>query len=194
VFIGTTNDTDFLRDRTGNRRYWPVKVGIGPGRPWSSDFDQYHIDQVWAEAVTRWRDHEPLYLDDPELAKEAVRQQEEATEDSGKFGIIQAYLDKLLPDHWNLMDLQDRKRWLRGYDFEGNPVEGGKPRTRVCAAEILDECFGGDEKSRGTWSAREINEIMRRMPGWEYEGRKMAGHDYGQQRCYGRAKNDSTHE
>jgi predicted P-loop ATPase len=186
VFIGTTNDTDFLRDRTGNRRYWPVQVGIGPGRPWSSDFDQYHIDQVWAEAVTRWREHELLYLDDPELAKEAVRRQEEATEDSGKFGIVQAYLEKPLPDHWELMDLQERRRWLRGYDFEGNPTTGGKPRVRVCAAEILDECFGGDEKNRGSWNHREINEIMRRMPGWEYEGRKRAGHDYGVQRCYQR--------
>lgn len=186
VFVGTTNDTDFLKDRTGNRRYWPVKVAAGPGRPWSPDFDQYHIDQVWAEAVKRWRDHEPLYLDDPDLAREAVRQQEEATEDSGEFGVIQEYLNKTLPSHWDEMDLYDRRKWLKGYDFEGNPAEGTVQRDRVCAREIAEECFGFDAGKYRQSDTRLYNDIMHRMPGWIFAGRVKFKHDYGQQRGFRR--------
>lgn len=48
VLVGTTNDTAYLRDTTGNRRFWPLKCPIAaPG--WVAE----NRDQLWAEAAAR---------------------------------------------------------------------------------------------------------------------------------------------
>ena len=103
VFWGTTNDETYLKDRSGNRRYWPQKVGL------------LYIDtaaltdvrqQLWAEALALYNEmratypanqHEslPLMLTGSALA-EAVRQQEGARErqmDEDWAQHIQDYLD-----------------------------------------------------------------------------------------------------
>ncbi|MDR0653216.1 MAG: virulence-associated E family protein, partial [Synergistaceae bacterium] len=60
VIVGTTNsDGGFLRDITGNRRFWPVRVtGEGKYRAW----ELTEIDQIWAEALARYSEGEELYL------------------------------------------------------------------------------------------------------------------------------------
>lgn len=72
VFAGSTNKSDYLRDETGNRRFWPVKVngfcdthGIREDR-----------DQLWAEALARYKAGETWWLS-AESEETAKTQQEQ---------------------------------------------------------------------------------------------------------------------
>jgi len=57
IFIGTTNDQDYLNDATGGRRYLPISVG-------TVDIDSVELikDQIWAEAYYRYRNGEQWHL------------------------------------------------------------------------------------------------------------------------------------
>jgi predicted P-loop ATPase len=61
VFAGTTNAREFFTDRTGNRRFWPVRV---VGR---CDLQtlRRERDQIWAEAVVHYQRRWARYLEDP---------------------------------------------------------------------------------------------------------------------------------
>lgn len=188
VFFGTTNEAVFLKDRTGNRRFWPVPVRRGP-HPKSlwTDFTDAEVDQVWAEALAIWRAGEALYLDQ-ELEAEAVKLQEMHAEESEKFGLVQEYLELLLPENWANMDIPARREYIHGSDF-GEVPRGTMRRDRVCAMEIWVELFNGDPKALTPMQAREINDILRQMPGWRpYTGgtqsRLYFGKHYGRQRAF----------
>ncbi|RPK29967.1 virulence-associated E family protein [Paenibacillus xylanexedens] len=170
VFFGTTNDSEFLRDRTGNRRFWPIDVGIV--KPTKSVFQALKgdVDQIYAEAFVRWQLSEPLYLSG-EVEDMAKERQEAHRESSAKEGIIQAFVDRPVPEDWLKRDLATRLIHWSG-EF-GKPHEGGGgPRDRICAAEVWCECFRSDIKYMKQTDTREINGILSSMPGWEeYRGR-----------------------
>lgn len=58
VFVGTTNEVEFLRDPTGSRRFWPVAVTF-------ADLEGLRVgrDRLWAEALVRYRAGETWWLD-----------------------------------------------------------------------------------------------------------------------------------
>ena len=184
VFYGTTNDTLFLRDRTGNRRFWPVEV-TGKGRKSFTDFTDEEVGQVWAEAYQLYRSGESLFLD-PEMEKEASQAQEAHSELSEKMGLIEEYLDTKLPWQWQAMDLRERRDFLEGRDdILNQKMTGEAVRDRVCVLEIWCEVFGGDPKNLSNITSREINSLMERMPGWERSRSVLScGKLYGKQRVF----------
>lgn len=169
VFFGTTNDIEFLRDRTGNRRFWPVKVGIlKPTKSVFNDLER-EVDQIYAEAFFRWQIGEPLYLtgEAEMLAKEA---QEEHRESNVREGIIKEFLERPIPIDWEKRDIGERRLYWSGEfgKVETETVE----RDRICAAEIWVECFNDDIKRMKQTDTREINSILTSFPGWvPYRGR-----------------------
>lgn len=186
VFVGTTNDPDCLRDRTGNRRFWPVDVRGGSGKKsiWRHLTDE-EVGQIWGEAVDLWRCGESLHLEGA-VALDAISAQEAHTEESALTGMIESYLERMLPLNWYDLNIAARRSYLhqRG-DFGDKPLgEYALKRTRVCALEIWVELLEGDPKNLQWAMSRQITEVMRKITGWEEIGRKIFTSPYGRQRCF----------
>lgn len=182
VFFGTTNSGEYLRDRTGNRRFWPVDVGAHPaGKSVFQDLDG-EVDQLWAEAVLRWRLGEPLYLSGA-LEEEAKAAQEEHREASAREGMIRAFVERQVPEEWNRWKPQQRMAfWSGGVTGDVKLAD----RERVCALEVWVEALGGDVKGMKYLEAQEINDTIAQIPGWKRaKGAKKFG-PYGAQRGFER--------
>ena len=184
VFFGTTNSQNgYLRDITGNRRYWNVKVpGNGRYKPWDMDADT--VKQVWAEVMVYAKAGEKLYLP-PELEAYAKEEQRAAMERDDREGLVQEYLDMLLPNHWDSMDVYKRRDYVRDADDPMRP-DGSVRRMEVSNMEIWCECFGKPKEDMRPSDSYAISAIMERIAGWSKTGKAKSLPIYGRQRIYKR--------
>jgi predicted P-loop ATPase len=72
VFVATVNHDAVLKDETGNRRFWPVRSGKIQLAQLAQD-----RDQLWAEAVHRYRAGETWWLDTDAQKKLAAQEQDD---------------------------------------------------------------------------------------------------------------------
>jgi predicted P-loop ATPase len=182
AFFGSTNDEEFLRDPTGGRRFWPIVV-TEAGKVLGERLTGETVDQIWAEVVVRYNAGEQWYLSD-EVEALAREVQATHTEFNGKQGLIEKFLDALLPEDWDDRDLDARLLFF-GAGF-GEPETGTVRRSRVCALEIWQELLKGDVKAYTLGQAREINGILRQLKGWISYGSTYCGKPYGRQRAFTR--------
>lgn len=169
VIWGTTNDAVFLRAQEGNRRFLIVEVAE------KLDFGKYsdeYVNQVWAEAVHIWKTSKAQYglKDNPELflsaseeaAAESVRSM--ATEEDSMTGLIQAYLDTLVPENWVEMSPEERISWLR--DEEQGIVSGTHPIDVVCSLEIWEIALQRERGKHSRVDILQITNALKQLPGW----------------------------
>ena len=187
VIVGSTNtESGFLRDITGNRRFWPVRVnGESVKKPWQISGED--VLQIWAEAKAVYESGERLYLEG-DVAAMATSEQAEAMETDDREGLVRTYLDTLLPENWDSMSLYDRRNFLNGSEFGEERQTGTVRRMMVCNMEIWCECFGRESSALKKIDSYEISGIMRKIEGWgKYTETKngMSGFPiYGKQRAY----------
>jgi len=179
IFIGTTNETQFLRDTTGNRRFWVVDTPNDPARDMWDELTPETVRLIWAEAVELYKKGEKLYLSRA-LEKVAREVQETYEEENPRVGIVAEYLDRLLPDDWEAQDLYTRRQWLE------TDAQGVHRRETVCSLEIWAEALGGNPDKLDRYGIKEIRDIMTTL-GWRHQGndRPVFG-PYGRQRYYKR--------
>ena len=186
VFFGTTNaEKGYLRDVTGNRRFWPVKTpGNSKKRSW--EITQEEVLQVWAEALEHLKAGETLFLD-PALEIFAKDEQREAMESDEREGLVRDYLDMLLPEDWDDMDLYARRAFINGTEFGGSSRDGVRRRETVSNMEIWCECFGKDRANLRRADGNEISAIISGIGGWTISPKKERIPLYGPQWVYARA-------
>ena len=187
VFFGTTNDPEPLHDVTGGRRFWPIEVeGVDRGVLTGLEEER---DQLWAEAVQRYRDGESLWLDDDAVNEEAKKMQDFFTAHDEMEGSVLDYLDRMLPQAWYEMSIQDRRDFIHGDMIaEYRQEDLTRRRDFVSVQEIRVELCGQDPTRGGADAtlSRRIGTIMNNLPGWKRVVGQKRIPGYGKQRYYER--------
>lgn len=180
IIIGTVNgERGYLRDITGNRRFWIVKVHQKTQKQnWL--FTQADRDQFWAEAKAIWESGEKLYLEGDILA-ESEKAQRNAMEVDERVGMVEEYLNTHLPEGWDDMDVYARRCFLSG---DPTAVKGTTERTTVSNAEIWCECFGKNLSELKSADSYAIAALMTQIPGWKRGAAAKRLPLYGKQRIY----------
>lgn len=159
VFAATTNDFNFLTDRTGNRRFLPIEIN-----PRRIKKDLFGIDtdapeefkKAWAEALYYFKQankHPELILP-KDIQAEAIQRQLMFLEEDSRVGIIQKYLDTT-------------------------------PKSRVCILDIWHDALEEESKPK-KFDSNQIHAIMRNeIEGWKHIGKQRTV-KWGVQFCYER--------
>ena len=129
VFAGTVNPDTYLRDETGNRRFWPIRCGEIDIQALRRD-----RDQLWAEAMTRFKDGAIWWLEDKELLQAACEEQDKRYQSDAWDGLI---------DRWLTHEIRRVNRGHGGFDdWQEEEVERPEPIRDLCVGEILEGAIG----------------------------------------------------
>jgi hypothetical protein len=140
ISISVNGEDGYLKDTTGNTRFWPVKVKGKDDRgkhPW--DMTREYVDQFWAEALFHHRQGESL-LFTPELERDAEAAQDDAMIKDERASMVESYLNG-----WGVAD----------------------PKLDAVGMEIWTECLKGSPEKFNRGEQMIVSGIMRRLPGWK---------------------------
>ena len=140
MFIGTTNNPQFLTDKTGNRRFYPVKVQSFAYKLYDHETEiKEYIRQCWAEAVHLYKEDKLQPYAKQEVLDQIRAAQEAAMEDDWRIGAIEQYLE-------------DNKK---------------KTGDTVSVIELWHYALNESDESKPTRKdSIEITQIITNIPGW----------------------------
>lgn len=171
VFFATTNEDKFLKDSTGGRRFWIIRIDPAlrtEGNP--REALQRDRDQLWAEALQVYRSGESLMLTD-ELEQEAKLHQEEVTDnDEDLEADLAAFLTRRLPANWEALPVERRRAYYRQPPAPGEEGDATfYQRREWCPQEFLSEYKSlTDTTATGfKYLTRAVAKIAQDIPGWE---------------------------
>jgi predicted P-loop ATPase len=160
VFFGSGNDAFFLQNEGGDRRFWPIKVSRERKKKNWTDFTDYEIDQLWAEAAFCHDLGESACLP-PELEEVARGKQREHTEIDAWEEDVDAFLARKVPADW-------KNSGTGVTDFQDAEDENGVLRDSVTVKEIWSLCLH-ETRSIDYASQRRIIKLLNRKQDWEYK-------------------------
>ena len=164
VFIGSTNDNGFLSDKTGNRRFIPVEVGIN--EPTKSLFAKEAFSEfmmAWSEAMNIYKSGAYTLTLPDDLLQEIEDERSKFMEQDPD----EEKIEKWISDHPEI--------------------------RRTCSSQLYKEALGFyDRMTKG--EARSINAIMSSLPGWKKTDKKVKFAGYGSVFGYERISDDGNRD
>ena len=158
MFVGTTNNPQFLTDKTGNRRFYPVKVQSYAYKMYDHEKEiKEYIRQAWAEAVYLYKEGKLQPFAKKEVLEQIRAAQEAAMEDDWRIGAIEQYLD-------------EQKK---------------SANSTVTVIELWHRALNEPEESKPTRKdSIEITQIITSIPGWVQGQNKITVVPWGRQRYF----------
>jgi len=184
VFFGTTNNYDFLKDETGDRRYYPIDVNITKAiKNIDRDLTPEYVNQLWAEAVQLYNSGQSIYIQDSQVLALAEQEQRKHFDESPLQSDIYNFLEIPITKGWYNASLEARRMHIRDCQ-NGNATAGAYKRDRISVKEIACELYGYELNQ--PIDRRFSLDIARTLTalGWLKNGKKMRLDIYGVQWIY----------
>ena len=173
VLARTSNHVEYLKDKTGERRFLPVLANNKQQKRHPMNMTPEIVEQIWGEAVTIYEEGFNLMFDD-DTEKELNQYREQFMfRDEMEMQILQ-YLEMPVPQNWESRTTTDQCLYTSKY-FANSPEwkSGGQELKRVATREIMFNLFRKDSNDRKL--SRKISFIMDNLPDWEKHIYKVNG-------------------
>lgn len=165
VLARTTNQKEYLKDKTGERRFLPVLTNIEKQKKHPMEIEPETIEQIWGEAVTIYRAGADLMFDKETEERLEIYREKFMYRDEVELQVLE-YLEMPIPDNWSSWSIQQQHQYTSKYFDNSNEFEPGKNKlTNVSTREMMYNLFmrNSNDKKLST----KINMIMDNHPEWQ---------------------------
>ena len=165
ILARTTNQKEYLKDKTGERRFLPVMANTSAQVKHPMEIESETIEQIWGEAVTIYKSGVDLMFDEETEDELNIYRERFMYRDEVELQVLE-YLDMPVPENWQNWSIQQQHQYTSKYfDNSSDFEEGSKKLMKVSTREIMYNLFmrSSNDKKLST----KINMIMDNHPDWE---------------------------
>lgn len=173
VLARTTNQKEYLKDKTGERRFLPILADSKNQKKHPMMITPETIKQIWGEAVTLYKAGGELMFDEETEKELELYREQFIYRDEIELQVIE-YLDMPVPSNWERTPAQFQCIYVQKYfDNDREFERGDQQLMKVSTRELMFNLFRA--KSNNRKLASKINLVMESLPNWEKKTLKMAG-------------------
>ena len=174
--LGTTNNKEILKDRTGNRRYWLMYCEKDKIKSTIWSLDNQYILQLWSEVYQWYKNGENLLISE-ETKQYMEKLSSGALEYNPLEERINSILDMYVPNNWKEI-INDSMRRHEYYNHVNDYTTYGNGNSRfplqtkimdITTGELVYLLGNGEDPYKdlkGNMLAKEINQVMNNLPNW----------------------------
>ena len=165
VLARTTNQKEYLKDKTGERRFLSVMADTSRQKKHPMEIEPETVEQIWGEAVTIYKAGADLMFDKETEERLEIYREKFMYRDEVELQVLE-YLEMPIPDNWSSWSIQQQHQYTSKYFDNSSEFEAGtKKLEKVSTREMMYNLFmrNSSDKKLST----KINMIMDNRPGWE---------------------------
>lgn len=173
VLARTTNQKEYLKDKTGERRFLPVMANADKQKKHPMEIEPETIKQIWGEAVTIFKNGASLMFDEETEKELNVYRERFMYRDEVEQQVLE-YLDMPIPSNWESMSAQKQHQYTQAYFDNSHGFDAGDAQlTKVSTREMMYNLFMRSSNDRKL--STKINMVMDNHPDFEKKPFKQNG-------------------